>query len=561
MPERLRHNENYIRNGNSLSYPVAYPICYIGVHILYNGSTPGNMQACPLNLTKSAYYRIVSIQLHISTRITQSRRGEIMERAQLSTATGKERPELIAARERMNLSLQQVGKYVGVTRTTVYRWEKEGDTPRSEHLLKLRELFGMSAAALGFPEIVVDTETTTDEAKDDALATFREEDPAWRIQKIVWGWPRNDARYHVLQVTLILELEDNSMEDITRRSVIRHLALAPIDILKLSAACAVFRFPAEDILAHCTAGIVACWSLRHGTELALADDIVSYYIPTLKEIVRTAPVVQRKVAADLLAQCYLLRSLLAGHLARKHDKISYAQQAEKYSVIAESLLLQVTALRIKASAYWYTHQYKQALHAALQAKHLLDERDKQDKQKTVSSRHAQAPLPKLLYSYVYAGLASFQARDKQEESALLSLKKAHETFFSRPPDEIVPIWINHSIGTLLLNDGGTHALLGNHKAAADSLSQIETKHAQDMTIPFSCRVEAMIDQAIAEAKRTDHEAGSMERCILLWKTAIEGAKTLKSDLFDDAIRAHAAMCAAWPGETDVSDLDDLIVHW
>src|SRR5436305_14573556 len=108
------------------------------------------------------------------------------------------------------------------------------------------------------------------------------------------------------------------MEDITRRSVIRHLALAPIDILKLSAACAVFRFPAEDILAHCTAGIVACWSLRHGTELALADDIVSYYIPTLKEIVRTAPVVQRKVAADLLAQCYLLTSLLAGHLALKH---------------------------------------------------------------------------------------------------------------------------------------------------------------------------------------------------------------------------------------------------
>ena len=58
-----------------------------------------------------------------------------MERAQLSTAQGKERPQLIAARERMHLSLEEVGERVGVSKTTVYRWEKKGDIPLTGFVL------------------------------------------------------------------------------------------------------------------------------------------------------------------------------------------------------------------------------------------------------------------------------------------------------------------------------------------------------------------------------------------------------------------------------------------
>jgi len=485
-----------------------------------------------------------------------------MERAHLSTALGKERPQLTAARERMGLSLQQVARHVGVTKTTVYRWEKEGVIPQPEHLIKLRQLFGMSAAALGFPETVVEA-VATDGFQYESLTIYRAEDAALRIQKIVWDWSRSDARYHILQTAIILELEDNSMEDLTRRSVIRHLALVPIDMLKLSTACAVFTFPIEIILAHCAAGIVACWHLRKGKELVRADDIVAHYIPTLEEIVKTAPAeVQRKAAADLLAQCFLLRAVLTWGISTAYDAIGYAQEAKNYSATAEKRALEIVALRVKAAAHWYAHQYKQALQAALQAKYLLDERDKHDRQKTVSSRSAEEPIPLLVYSYVYAGLATYQARDKVEKgNALLSLKKAHETFFARPPDEVVPLWVDHSIGNLLLNDGSTHALLGKHKAAVDSLSQITTKRPLDATIPFSCRIEAMIDQVTAEANRTD-QLRDKTGCITLWTSAIEGAIALHSEKnFNMAIQAYAAMCAAWPTEQDVIDLREHIVHW
>lgn len=54
----------------------------------------------------------------------------------------------------------------------------------------------------------------------------------------------------------------------------------------------------------------------------------------------------------------------------------------------------------------------------------------------------------------------------------------------------------------------------------------------------------------------------MEQCIDLWKKGIEGAKVLQSNQrFNEALVAHAAMSAAWPGERRIKELRDLIVHW
>jgi transcriptional regulator with XRE-family HTH domain len=493
-----------------------------------------------------------------------------MERAQLSiVAQGRARPELTAARERAHLSLEEVGEHVGVSKSTVYRWEKKGDTPQPLHIRKLCELFGTSARELGFDEqYAVDVQTIMarqDEAEEEReLIEFRRQNLTSRLMRIVWNWSRSDARYQMLQLLIMVELEDNSMNDISRRDALRFLALVPADMLGLSQFQAVFKkeFSYEDILKHCAAAITACWYLRKGKELAFADRATSKCIPTLKAMTQTAPTVQRKAAADLLAQCLLLKSVLSWNIAATNDAITYAQQAEAYSTIAGSRLLQITALRTQAAAFCYANQWRQALLAAEQARSLLEEGDKRDKQKqkSASSQPVEEPIPHIVHSYVYAGLATYQAYDGHKEDALLSLKKAHISFFAQSDTEVVPLWIDHSIGNLLNNDGSTHMHLGLYKEALDSLGQIDTQYAQDATIPMSCRVASIFDQVTAEVSRDDRPR-DLQWCTNLWVRGVQGARELKSQKrIDEAVQAYAVMRAAWPGEKQVKDLREYLVR-
>jgi transcriptional regulator with XRE-family HTH domain len=497
-----------------------------------------------------------------------------MERAQLSTAQGKERPLLIAARVRMHYSLEEVAERLGVSKTTVYRWEKKGDLPQPYHLRKLCTLFDVTARELGFDELdAVDVQTMNgrenEEAEEESvLTTFQKQNLISRLMRIIWNWPPGDARYQKLQLLIMLELEDNSMHDeMSRRDALRFLALVPADMLGLSQFYAVFKkgVSHEDILKYCAAGIVACWQLRKGKELAFADRAVSKYIPTLKAMAQSAPATQKKAAADLVAQCFLLKAVLSWAVATPHDAIAYAQQAETYGAIAGSRLLRVTALRARAAALSYADHWEQALQEAEKAKSLLEERDQRDKQKqsSVSSQPAEEPIPQIVHSYVYAGLATYQAYHgyQYKEGALLSLKKAHMTFFAQSDQEVAPIWIDHHIGNLLINDGETYTHLGMYSEALDSLGQIETQYAQDTTIPLTNRVNALTSQIMAEVNRDD-KPRDVQWCIDQWEQAIKGAKELKSNLrFNAAIQTYTAMRAAWPAEKQVKDLREHIVHW
>jgi hypothetical protein len=427
----------------------------------------------------------------------------------------------------------------------------------------------MTARELGFEEQhAVDVQTIAaaqEEAEEEReLIAFRQQNLVSRLMRIIWNWSPGDARYQKLQLLILLELEDNSVQDdITRRDALRFLALVPADMLGLSQFHAVFKkgVSHEDILKHCAAGIVACWQLRKGKELAFADLAVSKYIPTLKAMTQTAPTAQKKAAANLLAQCLLLKSVLSWNGAAANMAITCAQQAETYGVMAGSRLLQVTALRTQAAALYYANQWGQALQAAEDAKSLIEERDKQDKQKqpSVSSQPAEEPIPQLIHSYVYAGLATYQAYHGDKE-ALHSLKKAHTTFFAQSDDEVAPIWIDHSIGNLLNNDGSVHVHLGLYKGAIDSLGQIDTQYAQDSTIPMSCRITSAFDQMIAEVSRDD-QPRDMEWCIDRWTQGIKEAKAVQSQkCINQAIQAYTAMCIAWPAEKRVKNLREYILH-
>jgi transcriptional regulator with XRE-family HTH domain/tetratricopeptide (TPR) repeat protein len=465
-----------------------------------------------------------------------------MERARLSTA-----------RNEKGWSQEYVASRLNVDRVTVQRWEQHRTTPQPYHLQQLCELFGKTALELGLVEehlVMVQHTTAPEDTTDDAYTIFRASHFMLRLWHIVCTWSAHIARYHELQELLILELEDNSMTDelMSRRDALRLLASLPVEICSLSALKPVLKHPVEEILTQCTAGITACWYLRRGKDLTFTSDVIGKYLPTLKEIAKIASTPQRKTAAELLAQCFLLKAVLSWNVTTPTDGIRYGQQAETYSKFAEQPLLQIISLRVQAAALCYANQWEQALHTALQANYLLDTTPKE-------------LIPQVARSYVYAGLATYQAYHGQKQDALTALKKAHSTFFEQPVTEMVPLWIDHSIGNLLLNDGLTHAHLGLYQGAVDSFEQIQMDYANDMTIPLGCRIEASIEQITAEVSRDD-QPRDMGKCITLWIQGIEGAKTLRSNKhFGDAVVAFTAMRAAWPGEIRIKELREHILHW
>jgi transcriptional regulator with XRE-family HTH domain len=481
-----------------------------------------------------------------------------MERAQLSVEW------LEDERLDRNWTQEYVAERIGVDPATVRRWESGVHKPRSRQYRQLCKLFGKEQEVRSLhaqEEVQTSREerkilllTNSSNEEIDAYTRFQKSDLTIRLEHLVGMWTiRNvNARYHELQPLLMQELEqkDNNMQEnaMSRRDALRRLASLPIEMCGLSLLRPILVRSEEEILAQCAAGITACWYLRKGKDLAFASDTISRYIPTLKEIARIGSATQCKDAAELLAQSFLLKSTLAWHISTS-NAVSHAQTAEQYAQAAQNMLLQIVALRTQAAALCYANSWDQALHTAEKAKYLLE-----------TTRGI--PIPQQVHSYVYAGLATYQAYHGHKQDALTSLRKAHTAFFApQLANEVVPIWIDHSIGNLLINDGLTHYHLGQHKAALDSYNQISEQHANDSTIPEACYVESLVNQVMAEVDRDD-QPRDMERSITLWVQGIEGAKTLQSDQrFNEAVVAYTAMRAVWPGEQRVRKLREYIIHW
>jgi transcriptional regulator with XRE-family HTH domain len=52
-----------------------------------------------------------------------------------------ERALLLAARNRLHLSQDEVAERIGVSKATIHRWEKKGDIPQPYHLRQLCDLY------------------------------------------------------------------------------------------------------------------------------------------------------------------------------------------------------------------------------------------------------------------------------------------------------------------------------------------------------------------------------------------------------------------------------------
>ena len=338
---------------------------------------------------------------------------------------------------------------------------------------------------------------------------------------------------------------NKEIEQINRREALRRMALLPIEMCGLSVLGAVLTSPVEETLTQCAAGITACWFLRKGKELKLASDAIASYIPTLQAIIlETHSTRIRKATAELLVQGLTLRATLARHVEGSSMAIPYARQAVSYSEQTKSPLMRILALRTLAANYAYANQWNAALTAGEKAQFLVH--------RTAMS----APLPQLVSSFVYAGLAKYQAHHQQKDAALTSLGKAQETFFAQSTQEETPIWIDHSHANLLINTSEAQRSLGLYQDSLYALMQTKSISQDDVG-----RVEVLFDEVMTEVERDD-QPRDMERCMTTWIRGIEQAKQLQSEQhYADALAAYTALRVAWPTEQRVKDLRAYTTHW
>ncbi len=464
--------------------------------------------------------------------------------------------KLIAARERMQLTIEEAAQHLGVDAEALRKWEDGvADVPFSR-ARKLGKLYNSSLIDLGLAKPYVpedeDARWIADikQAPDIVvISDFQMEDLTLRLQRIIYKWDRSRSQYALLQGSITREIEEHAKMNqqphhlISRRNALRRIVLGTIEFCGLSMLGPVLRRPVEEILTQCAAGIAACWQLKLGKDLNFALRAISSYIPTLRAIA-ASPSRLHYSAGDLLVQSLCLQSALARHVEGIQPAINIAREAEEYSEEIGNRLFQLLAVRMQSAAYYYGNQWQQALEAGEKARYLLEETNG-------------PPMSQLVRSHVYTGLAVYQAHAGMEQEALASLEQAKEAFYAQPANEPPPVYVDHDESNLILLGGMTHFYLGSSHEALTDLEKVDTLSIR----PETDRVEALIARAMIEASRED-KPGDKDQSIDAWTQGIDGAIALQSEQrYNEGIIAYAAMCGTWRTEKDVRDLRERIRHW
>jgi tetratricopeptide (TPR) repeat protein len=458
------------------------------------------------------------------------------------------RVKLVAARAEKHWTLIEAAERIGCAPNTLSRWELGTLTPSSYNRARFCAVYGKEATELGLAEedhiMLVNSPHTMSEIK----AFFNTDFTMLLIAQI---YTSRDSIQR-LQRTLAQAIEEFTMNAshevaLTRREALQRLAMFPAALI---AAGNIQRQPIEDTLKQCAAGTTACGYLSKGKheDLALAFSMLSAYLPVLKTIVRDSSL-YRKDAANLVAQCYLLKHVLGLHIESPEIVIAkdYARLAVVYSEESGDFLLHLTALRNLTWAYNHIKQYQQASKTIRKAQSLLE-------------RHNQ-PVPSHIASSIYS--ASAVIRVKNGESVDSSLQLAKESFFA--PSVADPanehFYVDFGYAQLMRDVGLTHYYRADYTGALASYAEIFDPEnlSPRVAMPERIRVEVLHNQVMAALKSPTRD---MEQVVKIWTANLQGAIGLKSQQrFDEACTAYEVMSGIWPGEARIRDLRDLIQHW
>ncbi len=346
---------------------------------------------------------------------------------------GMIRNGLVEARKRKSWTLVEAATFIGCGRNTLNRWELGQATPHPSYVRRLCEVYGATVASLELEDgqLYIGKPGLASEPVTDTISSSLKQDLTVQLMKIVMS----SSNHEEIQAQINKVIDDYSAiieqdldQVVTRCNALRSLVLLPIELCSL-AILGTKRLPVREVLSQCAAGIAACWHIRKGKELSLANDALSLYIPALKALAESSHP-QSNDAATLVAQALILKADLVRDIIGTESAMEYLQQAICYSNQALSPMLAVLSWRTLAATYYLAECWQEAMKAAEEARRIM----------VTQPRGKQLPLD--VQSFVYAGLAIHEAVNGKKQEALDALKLMHTTYQTQPSN--APHWMAHS---------------------------------------------------------------------------------------------------------------------
>lgn len=328
---------------------------------------------------------------------------------------------------------------------------------------------------------------------------------------------------------------------LSRRSMLTALALLPLT-LQTSWPQPLIQPPhPEAFLPECTASITACWNLLNSDGLAMIEQTLPTYLPTLVDWAKQSSRYQ-SMAASLGAQGSLIMRLVTFHQFRLQDSLIYANQAVELAKISgDHNLLAYTLIMAGTAAYW-TNQPHLMLQELQEAELFLPE------------------VAPPLQSYILAKLAQAYAQNSNPFEAQRAISKARDLFsedFSGAPSYVCA---DYSLSQLISTEGMTYLTLGvkdvdqartHYEHAISALAAID-RLPLGIAIPLRNRVEIINRRAQAAIG-----IGDLDEAEHYLIAGMQGATALGSEKRRQEVQAnwHAAQ-KRWPQEKRVLALGE-----
>ncbi len=464
--------------------------------------------------------------------------------------------KLLEARKRKGWSQEKLAEEARVSTLSIQRWEHGKCKPQGDNLERLCEALGLTQEEILGIEIEVPAElplTLPRPGPLQALQNMIKQDLTMHLWSLASQPHRTYQEVYGAMIRILRDYEKMNPKNyhITRREALLRLVSLPLATLG-AATFASDESPtpavSKDILAQCTVSIAACWELRKSTEysdLALAFDGVSAYLPVLQRIVKDSSEYHQE-AAGLATQCLLLKTLLGEHIESLKEATQYAQQALVYSKEAKDLSLQLRALEGLAVIYTYSKHNTLAFQTIEQAVPLL----KHIKQKNV-------PISPHVLALTNGMLACTLVRNGQDGTAYLD--QASALLPEKENDR--PIYTSYSKNGLLLDTAIVYSYQGESIKAVEALSQIVDPETFALKSPWgeTKRIEVIHHMTAASLRAKDKD---MAKVIHFWTAGIQAARAIHSEQrFNEALTAYEVMQYLWPDEKRIQDLRDLTEHW
>lgn len=490
--------------------------------------------------------------------------------------------KLRKARKDRYWSIEVAAEKIGISRTTYLRWEHGEQIPHASTLLLACEAFNMSAAQLGFETFAYETNNGLMQEKGrwQPKATINPtgietgQTPAQIEVSPLQGFlldeeqgvvpQKRERMYDALEIIVAglrpgfqpgeispfqrsiqakikecdLMMQHNSGEEvrISRRQALQTIAKLPIQMYGLATLgdVGMRSIHAEEILPLCAAGLVASRALLQEENTASIANILATYLPVLEALARQSSPSQQ-AAAHLVAQSYLLATILADHRGKLDYMEAYSREARKFGQLAGDPNLEVSALARLAVKFDYEGRDRKALETYQEAL-------------AIPSLHLVSPL---LCGRLYAGLAGTYAYCHYREEALNYLGLAKDVYPVQPEGDASFHFAYSGENTLSLWEGLTRKHLGQYIQSRDTFLY-HAKMQPQQGLRETNRAEFLNYVASVAVKQRQ-----LDVAYHYLDAAEEIAWTIKHEQrYAEVLDTFRSLQLLWPDEPAVSNLRD-----